>query len=232
MIIITGTGRSGTKTMAEMFGGHHEFRSAYIIEKYFSMPDPHSDPFDTIEKRVAAVMDLHQGIDGGSFVDSSNLYIYFLDAVHLLNTTAKLILCVRNGKDFVRSAASRGWHERGSFGTVPLRGDPCFDHWRNMSPLQRNAWIWVFRNKRALKGLEGITAEQKLIVKIEDVHSAEVLDQLENFTGKKVKEKGLASRKHNANPSFVFPSKEDWSDKMNREFDDIAGEMMRFFRYD
>jgi hypothetical protein len=177
-------------------------------------------------------MDLHQGVDRRSFVDSSNLYIHFLDAAYLLNPSAKFVLSVRNGKDFVRSAFSRGWHNIGSFGTVPLREDPCFSLWEAMSPLQRNAWIWSFRNRKALEGFGILPEGQKLIVRIEEVHRPEVLDRIEHFTGIKVREKGLALKKHNANPSLAFPSKEEWTEEMNREFDEIAGEMMRFFHYE
>lgn len=232
MIIITGTGRSGTGTMARILGGHHEFRVTYVLEKYFWKADPHSDPFDTIEKRIGVIMDLHQGIEKRSFVDSSNLYIHFLDAVYLLNPSAKFILCVRNGKDFVRSAFSRGWHAGKLFGTVPLRGDPYFERWDAMTPLQRNAWIWAFRNKRALEGFGMLPEGQRLIVRIEDVNKAEVLERLEGFTGVKIKERGLAEKKHNANPSLDLPPKGHWTTEMNRAFDEIAGEMMRFFKYD
>jgi hypothetical protein len=232
MVIITGTGRSGTATLARLWGGHHEFRVAYILEKYFRQADPHSDPFATIESRVGVMMDLHQGVDRRSFVDSSNLYIHFLDAAYLLNPSAKFVLSVRNGKDFVRSAFSRGWHTMGSFGIVPLRGDPYFPLWDTMTPLQRNAWIWSFRNRRALEGFGAIAEQQKMIVRIEEVHRPEVVEQLEHFTGITLKEKGLAVKKHNAHPSLSFPSKEEWTEEMNREFEEIAGEMMRFFHYE
>ena len=231
MVIITGTGRSGTGTLARILGGHHEFRVAYILEKYFSGADPHSDPFATLKSRVGVIMDLHQGVERSSFVDSSNLYIHFLDAVYLMNPSAKFLLSVRNGKDFVRSAFSRGWHTMGSFGTVPLREDPYFVLWDAMTPLQRNAWIWSFRNRRALEGLGAIPEGQKLIVRIEEVQRPDVLDQVEQFTGITVSERRLAAKKHNAQPSLAFPSKEEWTDEMNRDFDEIAGELMRFFHY-
>ena len=49
--------------MAKLLAGHHEFRSHYLLDKYFLRADPHSDPFDTVEKRVMAMLDLLQGID-------------------------------------------------------------------------------------------------------------------------------------------------------------------------
>jgi hypothetical protein len=231
MLIITGTGRCGTATLARIFGGHHEFRVGYILDKYFLGADPALDPFDTIEKRLAVMLDLHQGIDRTTFVDSSNLYIHFIDAVHILNPSAKFILAVRDGRDFVRSAFSRRWHTQNVFGTLPLRDDPYYEKWPSLTPIRKNAWIWVSRNRRALGGLEKIPPEQKRIVRIEDIRKEETLDMLAAFAGLPVGEKELAEKGCNANPSFELPGKEEWTAEMNEEFDEIAGEMMRFFGY-
>jgi hypothetical protein len=232
VLIITGTGRSGTGTMAKLLGGHHEFRVNYIVDKYFLHADPHSDPFDTMEKRIMVMLDLHQGIEKETFVDSSNLYIYFIDALYLLNPEIKIILTVRNGKDFVRSAYSRGWHERKAYGTVPLRDDRYFKVWDTLTPIQKNAWTWVFRNRKALEGLKEVPEKQKLVLKIEYVHKKETLDMLEAFTGKKIIDREAAEIRHNANPDFSLPLKEEWTEIQKKEFNDIAGGMMDLFGYD
>jgi len=217
--------------MARLLGGNHEFRVSYILEKYFSDTDPYSDPFDTIEKRISVVLDLLQGVESEAFIDSSNLYIHFMDAVHVLYPSAKFILTVRNGRDFVRSAFSRRWHEKVMFGTVPQKNDPYFDKWDLMTPLQKNAWIWSYRNKKAIEGLKVIPEKQKFILRIEDITKTEVQNSLQAFSGIKIN-RSTAEKKYNANPSFDLPPKEDWTVAQNREFDEIAGEMMRFFGYD
>ena len=232
MLIITGTGRSGTGTMAKLFGGHHEFRVTYILNKYFLHADPHADPFDTVETRIRVILDLHQGVDRETFIDSSNLYIYFLDALCLLNPDIKIILTVRNGKDFVRSAFSRQWHKQHSFGTVPLRSDPYFAQWSSLTPIQKNAWIWSWRNRRALEGLRGVPEQQKLLLRIEDIHKQETLDMLEAFAGKKAADRNAAAGRYNANPGFSLPPKEEWTERQTNEFNAVAGDLMRFFGYD
>ncbi|UCE78778.1 MAG: hypothetical protein JSV13_09770 [Nitrospiraceae bacterium] len=231
MLIITGTGRSGTKTLAEMFRGHHEFRANYILDTYFLKTDLQADPFDSLEKRIQVIMDLHQGIDPGTFIDASNLYIHFIDAVYALNQSVKFIFTVRNGKDFVRSAISRNWHKQRLVGTIPFRNDPYFDMWDTLNPLQRTAWIWNWRNKKALEGFRPVPDRQKLIVKLEQIQSTKVLDSLEMFTDMKLKDRGLSEKQFNANPSFSFPPKEQWTETQNYEFQTIAGEMMQFFGY-
>jgi hypothetical protein len=232
MLIITGTGRSGTGTMAKLLGGHHEFRVKYILDKYILHAPPHSDPFGTIEKRIAVILDLHQGIEIETFVDSSNLYIYFIDALYLLNPEIKFVLTVRNGKDFVRSAFSRKWHEQNIFGTVPLRNDRYYDQWDFLTPLQKNAWIWDYRNRKAIEGLKGVPEKQKLVLRIEGVHKQETLHMLESFTGKKICNRAFSEKRHNANPDFSLPPKEEWTEGQDNEFNAIAGEMMSFFGYD
>lgn len=218
--------------MAKLLGGHHEFRVNYILDKYFLHADPHADPFNTVEKRIMVILDLHQGIDRGTFVDSSNLYIYFIDALYALNPEMQIILTVRNGKDFVRSAFSRQWHEHNAFGAVPLRYNRYFEQWASLTPVQKNAWIWDYRNRKALEGLRVVPEEQKLVLRIEDIHKQETLDMLESFTGKRVYDRDFAGKHHNANPAFSLPPKEEWTEGQQKEFDDIACEMMSFLGYD
>ncbi len=231
MLIITGTGRSGTKTLARMFGGHHEFRVNYLLDSYFLNADPHTDPFDSLEKRMHAVMELHQGINPETFIDASNLYIHFIDAMYALNQSVKFIFTVRNGKDFVRSAISRNWHKKRLVGTVPFRNDPYFDLWNALNPLQRTAWLWTWRNKKALEGFQSVPDRQICMVKLEEIASTEVLDSLEKFADVKFKDRRLSEKQCNANPSFSFPAKEQWTESQNREFYEIAGEMMQYFGY-
>jgi hypothetical protein len=231
MVIITGTGRSGTKTLARLLGGSHEHRAHYILDKYFITADPHSDPFDTLEKRLMAVLDLHQGIDRRSFIDSSNLYIHFIDALYRLNPSARFILSVRNGTDFVRSAFSRGWHNHAHFGSVPPRNDPYFEKWGGMTPFERVSWIWTYRNRKAMDGLRVVPPEQKLVLRIEDIGRDGTLDDLEAFSGVKIGDRSLGAKKFNANPVLNLPPADEWTESMNRQFDAIAGEMMKFFGY-
>ena len=202
-----------------------------MLDKYFLDADPHASPFDTMEKRLMAVLDLHQGIDRARFIDSSNLYIHFIDALHKLYPSARFILSVRNGKDFARSAFSRGWHRHVSFGSVPPREDPYFERWPEMTPLERVAWIWTFRNRKALEGLAAVPRGQQLVLRIEDIGREETLDNLESFAAVKITDRNLASRKINANPVLKLPPRQEWTEPMNRMFDAIAGEMMEYFGY-
>ena len=229
MIIVTGSGRSGTKTLAKLLGGHHEFRSSYIVEKHFTRAVGGEDPFSSREERLSAALDLFQGIDEETFIDSSNLHIHYLDAIFLLFPKARFILTLRNGKDFVRSACSRKWHKQETYGTMPLPADPFYDRWQYMSPLQKNAWIWSYRNGKALCGMRIIPASQKLTIRIEEIAEPRTIRRLEGFVERKIEVKEV--RPWNANPSFDMPPPENWTEEMKASFDEIAAPMMRRLGY-
>lgn len=223
MFIITGSGRSGTGMLAALFGGHHEFRVPWILEKYAG---PGRRPFRGFQERLSAVLDLHQGIDPSGFVDASNLYIYLLDALWALYPDLRILLGVRDGRDFVRSAISRGWHERRGFDTCPEPGTPAESRWKTMSPVERAAWIWADRNGRALSVLETLPESCWRIVRVEDLERNETLVDLARFSGVAVADAAAPSRGVNANPVHGFPAKEQWDDEDRRAFDRMAGSMM------
>ncbi len=229
MLIITGTGRSGTGMLARLFCGHHEFRVTYLIDKYCDSGDS-ADPFGAFDKRLQAVLDLHQGVEPKTFIDSSNLYIYLLDALWALYPDARFILGVRDGRDFVRSAITRSWHTRTSFDTVPQKQSPYYARWQSMSPIERATWIWTNRNEIAFDMLERIPRNRWMLVRVEDLDE-QLLDRLEEFAGHPIKNKKPVKARVNANLVQGFPCKEEWSEDELRAFYAIAGGMMKKLEY-
>jgi hypothetical protein len=218
---------------SRLFGGHHEYEAPFLVKNYFEPASPFHDPFDTIGKRIEIMKAAHKDIDCRTFINSSNLYIHFTDALSYLYEDARFIFIVRNGKDFARSAISRNWHDYRSFGIVPPVDSPYYSQWAEMNPLQRVAWIWTYRNDIALKRLGGVPDEKKIIIRLEDCSQDTVLDRLEQFTGIKITDRQWAKKyRYNTNGSFSVPSVKEWTEKMHTQFDDIAGFMMRFFGYE
>ncbi len=226
MLIITGTGRSGTGMLTRLFGGHHEFRVTYLLDKYCRS----ADPFGTFDKRLQAVLDLHQGIEPKTFIDSSNLYIYLLDALWALYPDVRFILGVRDGRDFVRSAITRGWHKRTSFDTTPQRQSPYYARWQKMNPIERTAWIWTNRNEIAMNMLKRIPQNRWMLLRVEDLDEP-LLCRLEEFAGHMIKDKKSVEARINSNPVQDFPSKEEWSEDELNAFYAIAGKMMKKLGY-
>ncbi len=211
---------------ARLFGGFHEFRATYLLDKYCR----NNDPFSSFDKRLQAVLDLHQGIDTATFIDSSNLYTYLLDALWALYPNARFILGVRDGRDFVRSAITRGWHTRSSFDTIPRKSSPYYSRWKNMSPIERTAWIWTNRNEIALGLLEHIPRNNWMLVRLEDLDEM-LLCRLEEFAGHPIKDKKAVNAEVNSNPVQNFPPKEEWSEDELQAFYAIAGNMMKKLGY-
>lgn len=230
MLIITGTGRSGTGMLARLFSGHHEFRVNWILEKYLIFEEPGRNPFGSFDARIEAVLDLHQGIDPAAFVDASNLYIHLLDAVWALNPYVRFVLAVRDGRDFVRSAISRGWHTRDSFDLLPPADSPYSGRWRDMSAVERAAWIWAWRNSKAISMLDRIPRECWRVIRVEDLDE-DGLKDMEAFSGHRISNRNAVGENINANSVQNFPAPGAWSEKDKNGFEKIAGAMMSRLGY-
>jgi hypothetical protein len=233
MLIITGTGRCGTGMLSKLFGGFHEYEARYLLDHYFHCHNPSLPLFHSLEAKIEAIQKAHGKIESTRFVNASNLYIHFLDAIHALYPEAKVILIIRNGKDFARSAISRQWHTYREFGIVPLIDDPYYEQWESMNPFQKAAWIWTYRNRLALNCLASIPHDRQCIVRLEDCSNDETLERLETFAEINITDKNWAKRRrYNTNQTFTCPPKEEWNKATHQAFDEIAGQLMERFGYE
>ncbi|MBN1909674.1 MAG: sulfotransferase [Pirellulales bacterium] len=241
MIIFTGSGRSGTKLYAMLFDAHHEYavdRLKTILEREVPKQDaPLTNPLTDPTQRRRIMEEHLAGIDLATFRDSSNPYIHFIDALVAMDPEVKIVLGVRDGRDFVRSGVSRGYHTsavNASFGMRPGVDDPYYDNWSQLSPIQKCAWQWTHRNHKALTGLKDAPQDQWTLVRLEDLTAnprRELhLTRLEEFVGRRAERLWL-DVKVNKNASFQLPPKEEWSDTWNQEFYEIAGPLMHWLGY-
>lgn len=170
MKIALGTGRCGTKTLAELFGMHHErkiedFVTPWQLEhqhQYEAIPWP--DKAGLLAARFAE-------IDVARYRESNNLYIHFVRELHAMDPDIRIVLLVRDLFDFIRSAYSRGWHTRGVFGHRPAPDDPAWGRWPFWSPVVQCAWIWQWRNTVALDALEDIPRDRWMLVNAHDIYA-------------------------------------------------------------
>lgn len=232
MIIFTGTGRSGTGLYAKLFDTYHEYNVNFITQYFIGENFP-TDPFSDFDKRIKLMENHLSHIDLVRFRDSSNPYIHFLDALYALDEDIKIVLGVRDGRDFVVSGVTRGYHDESKyplFGMIPTIDDPYYKRWPSMTPLERCAWMWAYRNQKALDRLSEVPEQNKYIVRLEDLGNKKILKRLEDFLGVKAKKRFLKKRV-NSNSSTLYPPKEEWTDEMNRKFNEIAGGLMVNFGY-
>jgi hypothetical protein len=244
MIIFTGSGRSGTTYYSKVFGTHHEYRCSQLIQSMqepfttLAWQYPHSDLVaDKVLRRT--LMEQHlAGVDVEAFCDSCNLYIHFLDSLYDINPAVRIVLGARDGRDFARSGIIRRYHDgslySGAFLT-PNLDDPFYSRWRTMTPIEKMAWLWADRYKKALERLKAVPTDNWMLVRLEDLVSDPVSDndhlkKLENFLSRKAQSKHLGI-KHNANAQQTFPTKDQWTSDMNKQFFSIAGETMGILGY-
>lgn len=232
MIIFTGTGRSGTALYAKLFNAHHEYNVKYLTQ-YFKLNNFTKDPFYDFDTRVKLMKEHLMDIDKSKFRDSSNPYVHFLDALYFLDSDIKIVLGVRDGRDFVVSGITRGYHDEEKyplFSMLPTKDNPYYEKWADMTPLERCAWMWTYRNQKALDRLANVPEDNKCIVKLEELQNDLELSKLEEFLDIKAKKKYI-KRKINKNKITKYPLKEEWTQEMNKRFNRIAGEMMSYLGY-
>lgn len=239
MIVFTGTGRSGTGLYAHLFGTHHEFRGDQLLAGIQALPGadaPATHLLDDPEVAGPLVDRYLDGVDLAAHRDSNNLLAYFIPSLFERVSGLRVVLGVRDGRDFARSGITRGYHLGGKYSgrtITPPADDPLHARWPELSPVERMAWLWAYRTRWALRGLEQIPSDRWLIVRLEDLTGPEGLveiERLEDFLGVAADRTHLKTR-HNANPRAGLPPKEDWPDRDLAAFDAIAGDLMRRFGY-
>lgn len=178
MIIFTGTGRSGTGWLAQCFYANHEYRAREFVKQMWpNMAYDWSSP----DRRIGAMRWLLSGVDQKTFKDSCNLYVHFLDAVHIVFPAARIVVCERNKDDYVKSAVMRGWHKYHGYHCEPGKSDPAYAAWGGMTPEERCGWQWTFRLAKARERLQTVPEHLVLWCKLEDI--SQDLSPVEQFLG-------------------------------------------------
>lgn len=232
MLIATGTGRSGTGTIAKVFGMHHEW-NVQSITRHFQ-PGIYENPLFDRARRERVIGQHLAEVSLAEFRDSSNPYIHFLDLLYEMDADIRIVLLVRDVRDFCVSAVTRGYHWRpryDMFSMRPMREDPAFERWAEMNELQRTAWMWDFRNRVALDQLLRVPADRYRIVKIEDFYDH--IDEIAHFFGIRPDRSSILRRKRfNRNSMNTFPSPDRWLPRMHQDVLGVAGETMLRLGYD
>ena len=248
-VFVVGTGRCGTGAIAQAFSGHHEFNiwkplfgHMNFVQTFFDPKNPKEYVFTNKQYNRMLMDKLFQNIPSSDFLDADNTLSHFIDVLHEKFIDAKFILLIRDGRDYVTSAANRTWHTYECLDHKPLPGDEYYKEWYKLSTIQKNAWSWKYKNERCLEYFKLLPENQKMIFKIEDSKSPEKIKELEEFTGMKCDASVMHSGKINSNEitekecpecgiKRILPYKDSWGIKMNREFNSIAYDLMKKFNY-
>lgn len=226
---------------AKAFDGFHEYGMGlqnlrksitYGIKFIYTRVLVSPKRFETFDKRRSAVNLIYDDIRQYKiFVDASHNITHWLDAVYRKYWDARFLILTRNGKDFVSSALNMGWDEKRVGEILPQEGDPHYEAWRHLSPLQKLASYWVRKNQEWMDRSKKIPKDQIMIVKIEDCDE-EMLNNIESFAGIPMKHKEIIlERKCNIGTARMFPYPSQWSLEAHKRFDDIANNMMEKLGY-
>lgn len=190
------------------------------------------------------------------FGDIAYNYAPFVAVLPRLLCDSKLLFIYRDGRDFVRSAYTAeipdptpvGWLDEGrpitrleryiTLGRLrPKPGDPLEVDWPDLTPVEKNAWLWAETNRLILEGLNSWKPQNIFRIKFEDFAAAplDIYKDIRNFLGivtplpeavEHILEKPI-----NARRQTVLPPWQEWDEMTTREFWKFADSMMKKLGY-
>lgn len=241
MIIVTGSGRSGTGMYAKMFSLYHEYNVSHLVSNIRALANyenPSTDLLANVELRYNLMKEHLQYLSLDKFGDSNNIYIHFLDVLYEMDRNIKIIIGARDGREFVTSGIARGYHLHSKY-TVFMMQPEADDNWHasgpSMSAVEKMAWWWQYRYEKALDRVSDVPTENLRIVRLEDLTGisqlgVDVVTELESFAGRKAERRWLKER-YNASKVQRGPGWASWSPRDREGFLRVAGETMRKLEY-
>lgn len=192
------------------------------------------------------------------FGDIAYNYAPFLGSISRGLPDAKIIALVRNGADFVQSAAAKrgqdetpvGWPPRDKPLTPvekfialgrwrPQADSPWAEAWEGWDHFERNAWLWAETNRVMLDAMEEIDPARIFVLRFEDFFGSleTAYPALRNFLGLSTPlgdetRRLMAGRPINHRRERAFPPPAQWSREMRESFETIAGDVMRRLDYE
>lgn len=258
-VFIVSTGRSGTTTLTQILQMHpdvcclNEAKPALRTEGCMTWSGYYS--LKRIEQRIRLKREkLISQITQNRFV-----YIEGTPpASHLINMlyslfNARFVHLFTDGREFVRRAADKGWHEKsnpvGEFLTMLRRrfllgimGGRKID--RRMKPpsdlktqIEKLAWLWVTVNEVIIHQMSALPENFRFSLKLEDINEDELV-RLHEYIGIKVYPEVLTEmleflKKQLAEfPQPSFRPYDEWNEHEKKRFGQIAGDMMNKLGYD
>ncbi|WP_341253298.1 sulfotransferase [Euzebya pacifica] len=268
-----GTGRCGTMLLANLLHGEADVACLHEGKlRHGAEPGDQWLPFLTLQNLAAyhtpeRADELFEAARGSMSVvrrdhgvgllgDIAYNYAPFVPAIRTRFPAARIVVMVRHGVGFVRSAHSVqgpdptpvGWPEPRRLDRVerfiglgrlrPRPGDDAARRWTTMDAVARNAWLWAETNRIVLDAVAGCPTDRLLVVP----HEALVEDALGTYrtvrrflgiTGPlPASARETLQHRINARPSKALGPWADWSPERRASFLEHAGHMMQRLGYD
>jgi hypothetical protein len=269
----TGSGRCGTMTIANLL--NLEEGTACLHEGKFRDYEQAGEqwlPFLTLQNLTAyhypdrtwslfsqarnGLTDLLAAKDITNLGDIAYNYAPFVGVIPEFFPDAKLLVIIRDGRDFVRSAYTSdnpdptpvGWLDDRPLSKLeryialgrlrPHPNDIDETAWMDMHPVEKNAWLWSETNRIIFKGLEKWKPENVLVIRFEEFFADTMAGYRKlrgwlGFTSPMPEEKvrQRLERKINKRTGIILPPPAEWDEKLNQMFMKYAGDMMRQLNY-
>ncbi|MEP2705240.1 MAG: sulfotransferase [Paracoccaceae bacterium] len=183
----------------------------------------------------------------------------FVHVIPEVFPTAKLLVIVRDGRDFVRSVYTSqrpdplpvGWLDQElelsdleryiAMGRLrPRKETEDSERWPQLTPVAQNAWLWAETYRVILDGLQSWPDSQYIIVRAENFfdNTVEEYDRIRKFLGfswplndsvRTLLTKRINTR--SSNNHYILPKYKDWEHQDRQDFWSEAGEVMERLGY-
>lgn len=184
-LFVLGTGRSGTTTICDLLRqspGTRAEHEPFIQLTSLSTRLAYGDITTSEASESLRMLFQHVTVapETEHLVYADQKFWNLVPLIHELLPRARFLHLIRDGRDFVRSAVSRGWFgpedadRNGIWGQTRLQGDrldPAIssESWQGMSPFARASWYWALVNDRIEGDLAGLPPEVHLTIRLEEL---------------------------------------------------------------
>jgi hypothetical protein len=190
------------------------------------------------------------------FADIAYYNAPFVGVISEIFPDAKLIVILRDGRDFVRAVCTdlkpdpmpAGWAEADkelskverfiSLGRLrPVPDSDFAQEWDKLPAFERNAWLWNATYRLIIDGLKKWPANQVKIIRFEKFFSDPLryYEEVRNFLNLEgevaLGTAEIAERRINERPYYKIPKWHEWDEGLSKRFFRLAGEMMEELDY-
>lgn len=244
-VFVLSTGRCGSRLITEVchLAGQGRLEAVHEPDDWSKLV-PLSKAFyengRLLEEGIQTIKSYRNNL-GSTYVESSLWLVPYTLAIADVYPRARFIHLVRDGRDFVRSALSRGWYgdRRGRPGLLawrdiewePLESDSAHEGWATMGPFERACWY--FKKKTAMIIQDLCSAQVKnLRLRVEDLGEKEPLLELCDFLEiAPPRDWTAVFRRVSANPNsnaennipYVIPHWLEWNEKLKKSYEFHVG---------
>ena len=237
IVFVLSTGRSGSKSIAELLGQHSEiqfYHDSFPHLNTWACDILYNQKSETeITKRISALYNSVDIINSKIHGQSDQKLAPLVPILVKLFPKAKFIWLIRKADSFLSSSYPRGWFANSEFGYAEHKSEffekavtpGAFDaahrtngflagafseiEWKEMTAFERNCWYWGYWNSLIEHNLSQLDSDRWMMIRLNELGGQ--TDNLLNFL--EVDSIQLKSNKVNS-ATYKKISRAGWTDEM------------------